>query len=81
MANRCFICGEEEEIVDHLLIHCSKVRILWDLLLVIFGVSWVFLLSSFLVRFFCGKALQEGMDGSSPLHFFGQYGGKETYWF
>ena len=33
---------------------------------------------SFLVRFFCGKALQEGMDGSSPLHFFGQYGGKNS---
>ena len=28
LANRCFLCGEEEETVDHLLIHCSKARIL-----------------------------------------------------
>ena len=45
LANRCFLCGEEEETIDHLLIHCSKARILWDLLLAIFGVSWVFPLS------------------------------------
>ena len=45
LANRCFLCGEEEETVDHLLIHCSKARILWNLLLTIFCVSWVFPLS------------------------------------
>ena len=42
LANRCFLCSEGEETVDHLLIHCSKTRILWELLLAIFGVSWVF---------------------------------------
>ena len=31
--------------VDHILIHCSKAIILWDLLLDIYGVSWVFPLS------------------------------------
>ena len=45
MANRCFMCGEGEEIVDHLLIHCPSVRGLWELLLAIVGFSWVFLLS------------------------------------
>ena len=45
LANRCFLCGEGEEIVDHILIHCSKAIILWDLLLDIYGVSWVFPLS------------------------------------
>ena len=45
LANRCFLCGEGEEIVNHLLIHCSKAEILWELLLAIFGVSWVFPLS------------------------------------
>ena len=39
LANRCFLCGEGEEIVGHLLIHCLKAKILWDLLLAIFGVS------------------------------------------
>ena len=45
LANRCFLYGEEEETVDHLLIHCTKARLLWDLLLAIFGVPWVFPLS------------------------------------
>ena len=39
LANRCFLCGEGEKTVDHLLIHCSKVKSLWDLLLAIYGVS------------------------------------------
>ena len=42
LANRCFLCGEGEETIDHLLLHCSKAKILWDLLLAIFGFSWVF---------------------------------------
>ena len=40
--NRYFLCGEEEEMIDHLLDHCSKARMLWDLFLAIVGVSWVF---------------------------------------
>ena len=28
--------------VEHLLVHCSKARLLWDLLLAIVGVNWVF---------------------------------------
>ena len=42
LANRCFLCGEEEETIDHLLIHRSKDRLLWDLFLAIIGVNWVF---------------------------------------
>ena len=44
LANKCFLCGEEET-VGHLLVHCPKARVLWDLLLAIVGVNWVFLLS------------------------------------
>ena len=45
LANRCFLCGEGEETIDHLLIHGSKTSFLWGLLLAIFGVNWVFPLS------------------------------------
>ena len=34
LANRCFMCLEKEETIGHLLLHCSKTRVL-------FGVSWV----------------------------------------
>nr|CAN70867.1 hypothetical protein VITISV_027610 [Vitis vinifera] len=41
LANRCFLCLENEETIDHLLLHCSRTKVLWDLLFTIFGVSWV----------------------------------------
>ena len=41
LANRCFLCCEEEESVDHILIQCSKARVLWELLFALFGVTWV----------------------------------------
>ena len=40
--NRCFMCEEDEETIDHLLIHCKRVKMLWNLLLSIVGTSWVF---------------------------------------
>ena len=41
-ANRCFMCEEEEETIDHFLIHCKFAKMLWDLFLSIVGISWVF---------------------------------------
>ena len=41
-ANRCFMCEEEKKTIDHLLIHCKSVKLLWDLFLSIVGISWVF---------------------------------------
>ena len=41
LANRCFFCLEEEETIDHILIHCVKTRVLWNFLFSLFGVLWV----------------------------------------
>ena len=41
-ANRCFLCEEDEETINHLLIHCRSAKMLWELLLSIGGISWVF---------------------------------------
>ena len=42
LVNMCCLCEENEETIDHLLIHCSRAKILWDLLLAITGFHWVF---------------------------------------
>ena len=36
------MCEEEEETIDHLLIHCKLAKLLWNLFLSIVGISWVF---------------------------------------
>ena len=41
LENRCFMCLEKEETINHLLLYCSETRALWDLLFTLFGVSWV----------------------------------------
>ena len=41
LANRCFLCCVEEETINHILIHCSKARVLWELVFALFGVNWV----------------------------------------
>ena len=38
LVNKCFICLFEVETVDHLLPHCAKTRIMWNLLFSLFGV-------------------------------------------
>ena len=42
LANRCFLCEDDEETIDHLLSHCSRAKMLWDLLLFIVDSNWVF---------------------------------------
>ena len=41
LVNRCCLCEENEETIDHLLIHCTRAKILWDILLAITGFNWV----------------------------------------
>ena len=42
LVNRCFLCKEEEETIDHLLVHCSRAKMLWNLFLAIMDYNWVF---------------------------------------
>uniref|UniRef100_A0A5B7ACY1 Reverse transcriptase zinc-binding domain-containing protein n=1 Tax=Davidia involucrata TaxID=16924 RepID=A0A5B7ACY1_DAVIN len=42
LANRCCMCKEETELVDHLLLRCPWAKELWQLILSLFGVPWVF---------------------------------------
>ena len=56
LVNRCFLCQEAEELVDHLLLHCSKTRVLWELLFSLFGVNWI-ILGSVRICFWVGKVL------------------------
>ena len=37
LANRCFLCEEEEETIDYLLLHCPSVEMFWELFLAIVG--------------------------------------------
>ena len=78
LANRCFLCEEEEESIDHLLVHCSKARVLWDLLLVIVGFSphWLGRPFSFGVGLLLGRDTRK--LGWQPLYaLFGLFGLKE----
>ena len=42
LPNRCYLCGCEEENANHILLHCTVVKTIWEITLVIFGVQWVF---------------------------------------
>ncbi|KAL6322010.1 hypothetical protein AAG906_003151 [Vitis piasezkii] len=41
LANCCFLCLSHEEFIDHILLHCDKARVLWELLFSLFRVFWV----------------------------------------
>ena len=40
-ANKCFLCYTHKESIDHILLHCNKARVLWQLLFSLFGIPWV----------------------------------------
>ena len=42
LPNWCFLCGCEEEYANHILLHYTVVKTLWEIALAIFGVQWVF---------------------------------------
>ena len=42
LVNRCFLCEDDEETIDYLLIHCSRAKMLLNLFLAITDYNWVF---------------------------------------
>ena len=42
LPNRCFLCECEEESVNHILIYCTVVKALWDIVFGLVDVKWVF---------------------------------------
>ncbi|KAJ9697654.1 hypothetical protein PVL29_006993 [Vitis rotundifolia] len=82
LPNCCFLCGCEEESINHILIHCTVVRILWDIILGLFSAQWVFpeFVKEVLFSWkgsFVGK---KGKSCGSPSRctFFGQFGKRGT---
>lgn len=41
LTNRCFLCLDFMEFVNHLLLYCTQTWVLWSLLLSLFGISWI----------------------------------------
>ena len=41
MVNWCCLCKVDGESIDHLFLHCSVAKQLWDCILTLFGVHWV----------------------------------------
>lgn len=41
LVNRCYMCKEETETINHLFLHCRAATPLWQLFLNILGIKWV----------------------------------------
>ena len=68
--------------MDHLLIHYTVARVLWDLVLGLVGVKWVFLNTVKEVfyswgGYFCGKKKEKILEFDSVIHFLDGLEGKE----
>ena len=81
LPNRCFLCGSEEENANHLLIHCTVVRVPWEIVLGLFGAQWVFpeTVKEVLLSFYLARArlwVKRGKKYGDPFRylFFGWFG-------
>ena len=79
LANRFYRCGEEEENIDHLLIHCLKIRTFW--LLTALDIAWVkpLLIKNLIISW--NKIPLRKDDRKISRACFGQFGRRETKWF
>ena len=42
LPNRCYLCGCAEETIHHIVLHCTTVSALWEIIFNLVGVQWVF---------------------------------------
>ena len=72
--NRCLLCKLKEESIDHILLHCTKAKILQYLFFSLFSVVWVIpsLVKDImfkLARFLHREEKDKGLRSCTPLHF------------
>ena len=83
MPNRCYMCEVEEETSDHIVLHCPKARMLWQLVFYFFNVQWVMhsLVRGVLLSWgdsLVGKKIKEkGLESCSFMPFLFHSEGKE----
>ena len=82
LPNRCFLCACEAESVNQILIHCTVARVLWDLVLGLVGVKWVFPNTVKEVLYsgggcFCGEKKEKVLEFHSIIYFLDGLKGKE----
>ncbi|RVW85171.1 Transposon TX1 uncharacterized 149 kDa protein [Vitis vinifera] len=79
--SRCFLCCDDEETINHILIHCPKARVLWNLVLSLFGVYWVLPLTVRDTLLGWSASFVDKKRGktwrAAPLCLFGRFGKKE----
>lgn len=83
MSNKYYMCKEEEDKVDHILLHCSKAIILWQLIQALCGIKWVkhSLVRKALLSWhgsFIGKKEEKKLGESLLCTYYGPYGRGET---
>ena len=80
LANKCFLCLSKVGTMDHLLLHCVKTWVLWNLLFSLFGVDWT--LSCIVKETLIGwhgalwGKLEKRLGKWPPYVYFGQSGRK-----
>ena len=86
LANRCFLCLSEVETVDHLLLHCVKAWVLWNLLLSFWcGLDSIMYSegnSSWVAWSVCGESLKEDLANDPLMYILVSLEGKEfiSFW-
>ena len=72
------MCGCEEENVNHILIHCIVVRALWDIVLGLVDVKWVFpeTVKEVLTPL-CGEEKEKGLEIHTVVYFLDGLEGEE----